>query len=252
MIKSMLIIANWKAYVDSLEKAKKLFALSKRLSIAIKRVKIVLAPSAPYLGLLAKANRSRIAFAGQDISITTIGAATGEVSGSALKSAGASHVIVGHSERRAMGETDEMVSDKVRRALANGLVPIVCVGERERDHDAQYLRFIKKQIATVYEPLKAQERLKIVIAYEPVWAIGKSASEALPERDLAEMVLYIRKVLGEYLMSKSVEMVPVLYGGSVEVGNIRDLAGGSAVDGFLVGHASVNPDTFSSLVKELK
>lgn len=248
----MLIVANWKAYVDSKEEAVKLFALSKRLSILIKRVKIVLAPPAPFIGILGANNRSKVAFAGQDISSTTVGASTGEISGKTLKTAGASYTIIGHSERRAMGETNELVLEKVRRALSNGLTPIVCVGEKERDEDAQYLSYLKEQIATVFAPLTPQERLKIVVAYEPVWAIGKHADDAMTSNDLAEMVLYIRKVLGDYLAGKSVEKVKILYGGSVEPDNIRPLAGGSGVDGFLVGHASADKEMFSALVKALK
>ncbi len=247
----MIIVANWKAYVDTRDKAKKLFATAKRLTVSVKRVKIILAPSAPYLGLLSVGNRSKIMFAGQDLSTATIGSATGEITGASLKGIGATHVIVGHSERRALGETDEIVRDKVRRALANGLVPIVCVGEVERDHDARYLMFIKKQLSSVFEPLSAQERMKVIVAYEPVWAIGKSAHDALPERELREMILYIRKVLGEYVLGRNVQKIPVLYGGSVEEANIRSLAGGSGVDGFLVGHASADPQMFGALVKAL-
>lgn len=248
----MLIVANWKAYVDSREEAVKLFALSKRLSSLIKRVKIVLAPPAPFLGLLATKNRSKVSFAGQDISSTTAGASTGEVSGKTLKTAGASYVIIGHSERRAMGETNEIVLEKVRRALSNGLTPIVCVGEKERDDNAEYLSYLKEQVTTVFRPLSPQERLKIVVAYEPIWAIGKHAEDAMTSHDLAEMVLYIRKILSEYLMGKSVEKVKIVYGGSVEPLNIRELAGGSRVDGFLVGHASADKEMFSALVKALK
>lgn len=247
----MLIIANWKAYVDSKEKAKKLFAVSKRLATAVKRVKIIIAPSAPHLAFLANGNRSKVLFAAQDISTTTIGAATGEVSGTVLKNTGAQYVIVGHSERRARGEDDALILEKVRRALANGLTPIVCIGETQRDHDAAYLQFIKRQIAAVFSPLTPQERMKLIVAYEPVWAIGKTGADAITEPDLAEMVLYIRKVLGEYLMGKSVQKVPIIYGGSVEATNIRALAGGSRTDGFLIGHASADPASFSALVKAL-
>ncbi len=246
----MLVVANWKAYVDSRDVAKKLFMASKRLA-SVKRVRIVLAPPAPFLGLFAPGNRSKVSFAAQDISTTTIGAATGEITGGAIKASGATYVIIGHSEHRAKGETNDIVAEKVRRAIANGLTPILCVGETERDHDATYLSFLKEQINVVFAPLTPQERLKMIIAYEPVWAIGKHALDAIPTTDLAEMVLYIRKVLGEYLLGKSAQKVPILYGGSVEPANIRGLAGGSGVDGFLVGHASADVKTFSELVKAL-
>jgi triosephosphate isomerase (TIM) len=242
----MLIVANWKAYVEKREDAKKLLALSKRLS-STKRVKIVLAPSFPHLGLLAPGNRSKVKFAAQDISDTTVGPATGEVAGAVIRNIGAEYVIIGHSERRAKGESDELITEKVKRALVHGLIPIVCVGERERDQDAQYLSFLRQQIRAVFETLSPKERLNVVIAYEPVWAIGKHAAS----QDLGEMVLYIRKVLGEFLPGKGAEKVTILYGGSAEPDNARGLAGGSGIDGFLVGHASVDPAMFSALVKSL-
>lgn len=247
----MLIVANWKSYVETREEAKKLLALAKRLAGKVRRVKIVLAPSYPHLGLLAPGNRSKVMFAAQDISETTVSAATGEVSGATLRNIGAEYVIVGHSERRANGETDAAVAEKVRRALVNGLTPILCIGEHERDADAQYLVFLKNQIASVFSMLSPKERLEVVIAYEPVWAIGKRASESDSPADIGEMVLYIRKVLGEYLPGKSAGKAVILYGGSAEAENVRAIAGGSGVDGFLVGHASADTAMFSALVKAL-
>lgn len=244
----MLIVGNWKAYVDTREKAKKLFAVAKRLSVA-KRVKLVIAPPAPYVGLLAPGNRSKVSFAAQDISDTTIGAATGEVSASILKNLGVSYIIVGHSERRARGESDTLIIEKVKRTLANGMTPILCIGEKERDSDAHYLFYLKDQIVSVFLALSPKERLGVMIAYEPVWAIGKRANEAITGTDLAEMVLYIRKVLQDLVPGKG--STKILYGGSVEPGNIRDIAGGSRIDGFLVGRASADPATLAGLVKSL-
>lgn len=247
----MLIVANWKAYVETRDEAKKLLALAKRLTASVRRVKIVLAPDAPHLGLLAPGNRSRVMFAAQDLSDSTVSAATGEISGAVIRNIGADYVIVGHSERRARGETDAVVAEKARRALVNGLAPILCVGERERDEDAQYLALLKQQISSVFSVLSPKERLEVIVAYEPIWAIGKHAADAPSPQDIGEMVLYIRKVLGEFLPGKSAAKATVLYGGSVEEGNIRGIAGGSGVNGFLVGHASVEPAMFSALVKAL-
>lgn len=241
----MLIVANWKAYVDSKEKAKKLYATAKRLTHV---VDIGLAVPAPYIGLLG-GGKSAVRLGAQDVSLTTGGAHTGEITAATLADLGATYVIVGHSERRAQGETDAIVLEKVRRALAHKLTPILCVGETERDPEAAYLGVIRTQLSTVFSELTQKERLSLVVAYEPIWAIGKTAAESITPSDLGEMVLYIRKVLGEYLPGKSVLKVPVLYGGSAEPGNARDLAGGSGVDGFLVGHASVDPATFTALVK---
>jgi triosephosphate isomerase len=246
----MLIVANWKAYVEDAEKAKSLLTLAKRLKSKTKN-EIVLAPSFPHLGLLAYKNRSKVKFAAQDVSATTGGAMTGEVSAQTLHRLGVTYAIIGHSERRAMGETDATVAEKARHLLAHGVTPILCIGEQERDPGAEYLSVVRAQLTAVLEKLSQKERMQIVVAYEPVWAIGKSAADALPSHELAEMILYIRKVLGDFLPGKAPARVKVIYGGSAEAGNARELAGGSRVDGFLVGHASVDAGMFSELVKAI-
>ena len=246
----MLIVANWKAYVEELSRAKDLFALAKRLATKYK-IDIVLAPPAPFLGLLASGNRSNVAFAAQDLSLTTGGAETGESTARAFSAAGATYAIVGHSERRAKGETNEMVAEKLAHALAQGLEPILCVGERERDSDGRYLSFVREELSAAFEPLSPKDRAKVTIAYEPVWAIGKTAAFAITATELGEMVLYIRKVLAELLPGKSSAKARILYGGSVEPENARDLAAASAVDGMLIGHASVHPALITAILKEL-
>lgn len=247
----MLIVANWKAYVEELARAKKLFAVSKKLANET-RNDIVLAPPAPLLGILSARNTSKIAFAAQDISVTTGGARTGEATAPAYAAAGATYAIVGHSERRAAGDTDSIVSEKLVRALANDLIPILCIGEHERDSEGRYLGFVREELTRALAALAPKERTNIVVAYEPLWAIGKTADFAILPNDLAEMTLYIRKVLAELLPGKSSSRSLVLYGGSVEPSNIRDLARTSGVDGFLIGHASVDPHTFGELVKQLR
>ena len=246
----MLIVANWKAYVEELSKARVLLTVSKRLARSGTH-QIVLAPPSPLLGALAVKNTSPVMFAAQDISLATAGADTGEATAAAFTAAGATYTIVGHSERRSNGETDVTVSQKIVRALAQGLTPILCVGERERDGEGRYLSTIREQITTALSPLLPKERGDIVVAYEPLWAIGKTAEAAISAPDLAEMALYIRKVLSELLPGKTATRSVVLYGGSVEPENIRALAGGSGIDGFLIGHASTDPRVFAVLVKNI-
>jgi triosephosphate isomerase len=247
----MLIVGNWKAYVRTQDKAKTLFANAKRLAVKSEH-KIVLAVPAPYLGILAPSNRSKVSLAAQDLSTSAGGAATGEVTSSLLQDLGVSYAIVGHSERRAMGETDEIVAEKVRMAHANKVIPIVCVGERLRDADATYLTFLRAQIRAVFEPLSSKERSQTILAYEPIWAIVKSAADALQPEDLTEMVLYIRKVLADYVPGRGSQKITLLYGGSVEPGNIASLAKDTGIDGFLPGHASADSDIFTALVMALK
>lgn len=246
----MLIVANWKAYVEDLSKAKSLFAVAKKLT-RVTRIQIVLGPPAALLGALAVKNRSKVSFAAQDVSKTTGGAKTGENTAAALEAAGASYVIIGHSERRALGETEALLQEKLARVFAQGLTPILCIGEHERDGGGRYLSFIREQLSVILKSLTTKERTKLIIAYEPLWAIGKDAAAAITSADLHEMVLYIRKVLAEFSPLKQAQRSIILYGGSVEPGNIRGLAGGSGVDGFLIGHASVEPSTFKALVQEL-
>lgn len=246
----MLIIANWKAYVADLEKAKKLFSVSKRLVLA-ERSTIVLAPPAPLLGALAARTTSKVAFAAQDVSLTTGGAATGEVTAAAYAAAGATYAIVGHSERRAQGDTNPIITEKLARIFANNLTPILCIGEHERDNEGRYLNFVREELTSALATLSLKERAKVIIAYEPLWAIGKTAAFAIHPNDLAEMVLYIRKVLAELLPGKSSSRALVLYGGSVEPDGVHDLATHSGVNGFLVGHASVDPHLFSLIVRQV-
>jgi len=257
----MLIVANWKAYVEDLAKAKKLFAAGKRLSKSTGAI-IVLAPPAPLLGALAARNKpaspktssrggSKVAFAAQDVSATAGGALTGEITANAYAAAGATYAIIGHSERRVNGDTDAVVALKLSRALAHELTPILCIGESERDGEGRYLSIVREELTSAIEPLAPKERARVIVAYEPLWAIGKDAEHVIGPNDLAEMVLYIRKVLAELLPGKSSKNSLVLYGGSVESSNIRDLAASSGVDGFLIGHASVDIREFSLLAKQL-
>lgn len=246
----LLIVANWKAYVEDFGKAQRLFTLSKRLARATS-CDIVLAPPAAFLGALALKNASPVAFAAQDVSATLGGAATGEVTAQMSASAGASYAIIGHSERRAAGDTDAIIAEKLAHAFAQGLIPVLCIGERERDSEGRYLSFLREEITQALAPLAPKERANVVVAYEPLWAIGKTAEHAIGPDDLAEMILYIRKVLAELLPGKSSSRTRVLYGGAVEPDNIRDLAAVSHADGFLIGHASADEKLFAAIIREL-
>lgn len=243
----MLIVGNWKAYVETKTKAKALYAGAKRLN-AKGEHEIVVAPSFPYLGLVAPLKGSSY-LAAQDVSVTVGGAETGEVTAGLLKELGVSYVIVGHSERRARGENDEIVLEKARHVLAHGMTPIICIGETERDPEAQYLKRIRQQVSSIFASLSTKERLSVVIAYEPIWAIGKTDAEAIRPADLGEMVLYIRKVLADFMPGRANQKVRILYGGSVDADDARGLAGGTGIDGFLVGRASTDVAGFSALVK---
>ena len=246
----MILVANWKAKVETVAKAKKLVTAAKKIADT-KKHKIILAPSAPHLGLLSYGNKTKLSFASQDISQTLGGAQTGEVTGGMLVGVGVTHVIIGHSERRALGDTQEILLAKIRNALTNRLIPIVCIGEHERDSEAHYLALLRTQLSETLTPLSVKDRTQIIFAYEPLWAIGKKASEGITPEDLNEMVSYIRKVLSDYLPGKTSDKALILYGGAVEPANAKALAHDTGINGLLIGHASSDPVLFSLLAKAL-
>lgn len=246
----MLLVSNWKAYVEKKAQGTALFEAAKNLGAKGKHT-IVLAPSAPQLAFLSAGNRSKVAFAAQNISDSMGGPTTGEITAAIFKDAGATYTIIGHSERRAMGETDEIVAAKIQHSFAQGLVPIVCVGEKERDVNAQYLQELRHQIAPIYSPLSPKEKLSVVLAYEPVWAIGPNATGAITTGDLEEMVLYIRKIVSDLIPGRASEKTLILYGGSVDAHNAHDLTKNSGVDGLLIGRASTDVAAYTTLVNAL-
>jgi triosephosphate isomerase len=202
--------------------------------------------------MFAVGNKSPVAFAAQDVSVTTGGAQTGEVTAQAYAASGATYAIIGHSERRAQGDTNSRVQEKLSHALAQGLIPILCIGEHERDTEGQYLAFLREELVTAMKNLSSKEQAKIIVAYEPIWAIGKTAADAMGANELGEIVLYIRKILSELFQGGNATRTLILYGGSVEPDNIRDLGSHTGINGFLVGHASVDPKKFTLLIKQLE
>lgn len=248
----MFIAANWKAYIEVSEKAQKLFSISKRLSVRFDgKHEIMLAPSAPLLGMLAKGNHSNVLFSAQDVSEGTSGAHTGEITAAAVRAVGATYAIVGHSERRAAGDTNDIVARKLQHIVAQKLIPILCVGEIQRNEDAQYLAFLREEILSAFEGLSHKERASVILAYEPIWAIGKTAAESITSSDLTEMILYLRKILNDVLPGNTSKRTRILYGGSVEADNAQMLAQGTGIDGFLIGHAATQPESFNALVRAI-
>lgn len=247
----MLLISNWKGYVETSAQAR---ALARAANAAAEKSihKIIICPSMPYVALVKQDVERRVAIGVQDISVATAQAATGEVSGSLARSAGAMYAIIGHSERRALGESNAVVAAKVNQALAASLIPVICVGEQQRDADAHYLEYLREQIYTALANTAAMQgtsskQALCIIAYEPLWAIGKSAANAIQPHDLQEMVGYIKKVA----TTAGFSSLPVLYGGAVDGTNAAALADGTGIDGFLVGRASTTVKTFSALVRAL-
>lgn len=248
-----MVIANWKMYVQSPEEAKKFASGLRRKRRLFNGVDVVIAPAFTLLPVVAAALKgSSLRLGGQTVSEHDGGAHTGFVSASMLRKIGATHVIVGHSERRAAGETDAMIHAQLAAACKEGLTAVLCIGEHERDAAGAYLSVITQQIQTALKNFAQAEAGKLVIAYEPVWAIGKTASDAMKSYELREMSIFIKKTLAEIFERKAALRVPILYGGSVEPGNAKSLVEDGDVSGFLVGHASAELGPFVEILKACK
>ncbi len=233
----------------SLKDAEKLLKETTRALKGMRTSDVVVAPPLPFIASLKKLAGKSIALCAQDVFYEDTGAFTGFVSPGMEKSIGVSYVIIGHSERRAQGETDDLIAKKVAAALREKLTPVLCIGEHERDEHASHLAWLSSQIRTSLASVSAKELSRIVIAYEPVWAIGRG-NEAIDARSLHETVIFIRKILAETFDRASADKVKILYGGSVDPANARTLIVESGITGFLVGRASLSPKTFAAIVKE--
>jgi len=249
--KKKYIVFNWKMNPDTVKEAKELYAKTKRIAGTVRGVTTIVCPPFPYLGVVSGSYKKSKVFSigAQNVHEEERGAHTGEVSSRAIKSLGAQYVIVGHSERRACGETDEAINKKVRAVLEQKMSPIVCIGESERDESAGYLEFLKSQIANALRDVTLADLKNVLIAYEPVWAIGKSEDEAMQAHDIHQIVIFIEKTLRELYGTSSGSKVPVLYGGSVGPQNAADLMTHAEVDGLLIGHKSLVIDAVKTILK---
>jgi len=244
-----IIVGNWKMY-KTIPEALEFVRSFKPLVVASTHCEIVLAPA--FTAIKAMADRlegSNIDVCAQDVaSESGPGAFTGEVAASMIKDAGAKWSIIGHSERRQFyGETDESVNAKVRASIAAGLFSIVCVGERLEDRDAgRAEEVVGTQLAGGMRNLTASDASRIILAYEPIWAIGTGRT-ASPET-AQQMHAFIRSRIGAAFGDGIAADTRILYGGSVKPDNIVSLMDQSDIDGALVGGASLEADSFARIV----
>ena len=246
-----IVIANWKLYIESPEEAKKYVQILRKKTRLFAGIEAWVAPSFVLLpSIVAATKGSSIKAGAQSVSAFESGAHTGEVSAAMLKNIGASFSIIGHSERRAMGDTDAAVHEQFVRVAEEKMTAVLCVGERERDPNGAHFTFIEEQLRSALAGAQSYAS-KLVVAYEPVWAIGKTSAEAMQAADLEEMVIFIKKVLADVLGNPAGLKVSVLYGGSVEPANAAELMR-TGVNGFLVGHASAQFDSFVEILKACK
>ena len=242
-----LIIGNWKMNPKTLALAKAQFSAVKKEAGKYKNVSVGISAPCIFLPELSKMATASTFIAAQNISSEKEGAHTGEISADMLASIKVLTTIVGHSERRALGETNEFINKKIKSALRMKMTPVLCVGELERDSGMWYLGFVKTQIEECLAGIPKAALKNIVVAYEPVWAISSTENhrEATPA-DFQEMKIYIQKVLSD--MYGSPTHTRVLYGGSVDEKNAKGFLADAGADGLLVGRSSLTPKKFLSII----
>ncbi|KAF9124479.1 hypothetical protein BGX30_000920 [Mortierella sp. GBA39] len=213
---------------------------------------VICAPFTNLPALVEAVKGTSIKIGAQNLHFEDNGAFTGEISGVMLKDLGVDYVIIGHSERRQyFAETDETVNKKVQAAFRHDLTPIVCVGEKLEEREAGQTKDVcKVQTEAAFQGLSAEQAAQVVIAYEPIWAIGTGKSSTA--QDANEVISYIRSLV-EGLYGKEVaDQVRIQYGGSVKPENVKEYMGQSDIDGALVGGASLQPASFIQLVEGAK
>ena len=244
-----VIAGNWKMYKTADEAASFVREFLPLVSDA-GGVEIVLAPPFPSLAAVASLTRGTgVGVASQNIHFADEGAYTGEVSARMARDAGAAYAIVGHSERRQyFAENDKFVNRKVRAALAEGIVPILCLGETLAERESgRTIEVVERQIRAGLAEVPASAAGKILVAYEPVWAIG-TGKTATPDQ-AQEVHAFLRDTLKNILGDEAGNSVRILYGGSVKPENIAELMDREDIDGALVGGASLSPGSFAKIVK---
>jgi len=244
-----IIVGNWKMNLGVRESV----ALARAVLHSVRGKetipKIIICPSFTALSDSHKVvSRSRVAFGAQDLSSEESGAFTGEVSARMLTDLGCSYVIIGHSERRQkLGESDEEINKKIRLALKNKLTPILCIGENTEQRKAgRYLEVIEEQLVNALDGIKLKRGQNLLIAYEPLWAIG-TGNEAEPS-DVVEVHDIIREKANNFLNAGKNGSVKILYGGSVDKENVYSFLREQSVDGVLVGGASIKVSEFKEII----
>jgi triosephosphate isomerase len=243
-----LIAGNWKMFKTCSEAVEAAGQLVKLVAMT-SDIDVMIAPQFTALAPVSDVVRgSRVSLGAQNLFWETEGAYTGEISPVMLVSVGCKYVIIGHSERRQyFDETDETVNKKIKAAIKNDLVPVLCVGESEKERESkETFSVLDKQVKKGVEGFSSDDLETLVIAYEPVWAIGTGKTATTDQAQEAHQ--FLRSVLEKSFGNMLAKSIRILYGGSVKPNNIAELMAMPDIDGALVGGASLDPETFSKIV----
>lgn len=243
-----LLVANWKMNPQTKKDAEIIFNKIGSLVKNIKKVEVVVCPPYPYLYIKDKIKNKKLKLGSQDVFYEKEGSYTGEISVLELKDFGVEYVIIGHSERRKLGDTNLDINKKIIATIKNTLKPIFCVGEVNRDVNGFYLSFIKEQLHSGLSGVTKSQMNKIVVAYEPVWAIGSNADRVATPNEFIEMKIFIKKVIADMYDIKTTNEIKIIYGGSVNPINALSFLKEGGADGLLVGRDSLNSKKFGQII----
>lgn len=245
-----IIVGNWKMNPKSSVIASVLVKQTGGLLSPSKNVTVVLCPPVIYIPILLKIPHGQIMLGAQDVSSESEGAFTGQISASMLQSLKVKYCIVGHSERRALGESDELIGKKIVMLLKKGITPIFCIGETERTSGHEYVSIVRHQIVKALALVPKTQISRIIFAYEPVWALSSTAvrHDATPN-DAREMAVFIRKTISDLSTPLIAKNTRVIYGGSSNETNAGDFLSAGGIDGLLPGKASLSPKKFAQMVR---
>jgi triosephosphate isomerase len=246
-----LIVGNWKMNPGSALEAKEIITEINKKSKSFGDIQLVVCPPFIYLNEVANviSKSKKIILGAQDVFIGTGVSHTGEVGVELLKKSGVKFIIVGHSERRATLDNDAVVKEKMIGSLNAGFKTILCVGEKERNEHGDHYHEVKKQIIDAITKLPKKFIKNLIVAYEPVWAIGRPESEAIKPEQLHEITILIKRLISDVLGPKEMDKVKILYGGSVTKNNFKEIIEKGNVDGLLIGRESLKADNLVELIK---
>jgi triosephosphate isomerase len=253
-MRKKIVAGNWKmntTFNEGIKLAKAINDLSENLSND-ETVEIVIAPPFTHIsGVVKETNQKNIHIAAQNCATEKNGAFTGEVSAEMLKTIGCQYVILGHSERRAYyNENSEVLNKKINQVIAEHMIPIFCCGEQLAERNSgNHFKVVADQISEVLFNLTETQMESVVIAYEPVWAIGTGVTAS--KEQAQEMHAYIRKIITDKFGLSVSDKLSILYGGSVKPANAKEIFEQLDVDGGLIGGASLEADSFIEIVKSL-
>ncbi len=246
----LYLIGNWKMAPEKATQAADLAKKSSDIAKAYKKNLVaIVCPPAVFLPAVIKNAKVPLLIGAQGVAADSAVAQTGLTSASMLKDAGAQYCIIGHSEMRARGDNNGVVKEQLTRLIEKKLIPIVCIGEKSRDAQGWYLSEVKEQLETIFNDLAPLQAKKLVIAYEPVWAIGAKAERAATPLECREMTIFIRKFLSDKYGEKHAKATVIVYGGSADELNAKSFIAEGGANGFLVGRVSLDAKRFAALAK---